>query len=289
MNAILQEPETEQARRLRTKSQDHCLQVQAVEGAGLTPWEAKELVNVVREVYFRAPEDQPLRNGEIFHECVAVGEGAGKPLERCRRGRVRLLVFSQKEDHSGACGMAGEVRQRRILRLTDAARDQGGLLTQEDLAYLLSCDVRTVRRDIRAFRDQGIHVPTRGQQEDIGPTVSHRALALRYWLEGDEPFAVARRINHSLHAVERYIQHFSRTVYLVRKQFHPLQIAMTVGISTMSVRTYLDIYDQYAKRPEFRRRWDEIDLVGAASYEAKDAEKGGPWRGGKSREGWRKA
>ncbi|HOU21827.1 MAG: DUF1670 domain-containing protein [Kiritimatiellae bacterium] len=116
------------------------MQVQAVEGAGLTPWEAQKLVNVVRAVYFSAPEDQPLRNGEIFHECVAVGVGAGKPLERCRLVQVRLLVFSQEEDHTGTCGLAGEVRHRRILHLTEAARDQGSLLTQEDLAF---CSVAT--------------------------------------------------------------------------------------------------------------------------------------------------
>ncbi|NLD90266.1 MAG: DUF1670 domain-containing protein [Lentisphaerae bacterium] len=47
--------------------------------------------------------------------------------------------------------------------------------------------MRTIRRDIRACGDKGIHVPMRGQQEDIGPTVGHRELALRYWLAGDEP------------------------------------------------------------------------------------------------------
>jgi hypothetical protein len=289
MNAIQQETVSEQARRMRIKTQDQRLRVLAVEGAGITPWEADVLVETVQGVYFSEPENCPLQNGQVFHECVAVGEGAGKPLDRCRLVRVRLTVFSQPEDASGACGMAAELRGRRIVRLTEEAREQGGLLTQEDLAYLLSCDVRTVRRAISAFRQQGVVVATRGQQEDIGPTVSHRGVALRHWLEGAEPVAVARRINHSLHAVERYIQHFSRVVYLVRKQFGPLQVALTIGISTASVDTYLEIYDAYRHRPQFQRRWDEIDLVGAASYEAKDAEKGGPSRGGKSKEDWRKA
>ena len=290
MNAILQDSPTEQARRLRLKSQDHSLQTRAVEGAGLTPWEAKELVNVVRDVYFSIPEDhQPLRNGEVLHECVAIGERAGKPLAHCRTVRVRLLVFSQAEDHCGACGAASEIRRRRILRLTEGARDQGGLLTQEDLAYLLSCDVRTIRRDIHALRVQEFHVPTRGQQEDIGPTVTHRELALRYWLEGAEPLAVARRINHSLHSVERYIQQFIRTVYLARKQFVPAQIAATLGVSTTTVRAALDIYEQCQKQPGCQQRWDEIDLIGAASCTAQDAQKGGPWRALKSKNDGRTA
>jgi ribosome-binding protein aMBF1 (putative translation factor) len=38
------------------------------------------------------------------------------------------------------------LRQRRLMRITDQAREQGGLLSQEDLAEILMCDVRTIRR-----------------------------------------------------------------------------------------------------------------------------------------------
>jgi DeoR/GlpR family transcriptional regulator of sugar metabolism len=40
------------------------------------------------------------------------------------------------------------LRRHRLGRLCEEACDQGGLLTQEDLAQILSCDSRTVRRDI---------------------------------------------------------------------------------------------------------------------------------------------
>ena len=62
------------------------------------------------------------------------------------------------------------------MRISAEAREQGGLLTQEDLAKILMCDVRTIRRDIADLRKTDIVVPTRGTIKDIGPGVSHRAL-----------------------------------------------------------------------------------------------------------------
>jgi hypothetical protein len=91
-----------------------------------------------------------------------------------------------------------------------------------------------------------------------------------------EPVEVARRINHTLKAVERYIHTFCRVVYLRRKAFHPFQISLTVGISTGSVATYLEIYEGHRAKPEFQRRFEEIDLIGASHFEAEDAKKGGP-------------
>lgn len=53
----------EQARRLRLKTQEQQLAKLAVDGAGLSPWEAAELVKMVSEVYFAEPQDNPLRSG----------------------------------------------------------------------------------------------------------------------------------------------------------------------------------------------------------------------------------
>lgn len=74
-------------------------------------------------------------------------------------------------------GNSAEVRQRRLVRIVEQAREQGGLLTQEDLSEILMCDVCTICRDIGTRTRNGFVLPMRGQQEDSGPGVSHRALA----------------------------------------------------------------------------------------------------------------
>jgi hypothetical protein len=279
--------QAEQARRLRIKTQEQRLATLAVEGAGLSPWEADELVEVVKEVFFAEPQDHPLRSGQMFYECAEASEGAGKPLRECRLARVALTVHDPEDidvaNKSGADGL----RRHCILRLTEEAREQDGLLTQEDLARLLHCDVRTIRRDVAAFRKKDIIVATRGQQKDIGPGVSHRGVAIGHWIDGDDTPEVARKINHSLAAVERYIQTFARVVFLEQKQFDLFATALTMRISVAGVRTYREVLAGHRHRPEFKRRLQELEIIGGKFFEAEDFEKGGPTRCANAPKEWR--
>jgi hypothetical protein len=192
-------------------------------------------------------------------------------LKDCPMTCVTLNLIDSGDDQIAD---ADKLRRHRLGRLCEEARDQGGLLTQEDLAQLLCCHVRTIRRDIAALKKLGIHVPTRGQQKDIGPTLTHKGVAIRHWLEGKEPQEVARAINHSLRAVERYLQHFARTVYCIGKGFSPLQTAFTLGISNAGVHNYLEIYAEFKSNEGFKLRVAELQAIGEASYESGDAKKG---------------
>jgi len=279
---------TEQNQRLIRKSQDQRLIRSAVDGAGMSQWEAQVLVGIVNEVYLQDPQQKILRAGQMRCECVSESEGAGKPLSECRLQSV-VVTYLEPDDHRvqeryGATAL----RRQRIVRIAEEAYEQGGLLSQEDLAYILSSDVRTIRRDIKALRENGTVVPTRGQQKDIGPGVTHRELALKHWLDGMEPVEVARRIHHSLTATERYIQHFCRVIFLHRKGFHPLQTAMTVGISSSCTETYIALYRSVADKPEHQQRFAEIDQIGVLHYEAEDEKKGPALPCAKSPSAWRK-
>ena len=143
MIKIIENTQKEQARRLRIKSQEQLLIRKAVEGAGLNPWEAEELVEVVKDVFFAEPEDRPLRSSQLFYECAAAWQGAGKPLNKCNLPRVVLAVHDTEARQLSAREGAESLRRHRILRLSEEAREQGGLLTQEDLSELLFCDVRS--------------------------------------------------------------------------------------------------------------------------------------------------
>lgn len=265
-----------QNRRLKIKTLGQRMKRVAVEGAGLSPWEAGVLVEAIDEVYFSDPDLKELSTGQMKYSCVSASEGPGKPLDRCSMSTV-LLTMIDPEDRRDlpSDGKQASVhrRQRKIMRLTEEAREQGGLLTQEDLAAVLDSDVRTIRRDIHDLRDNGIVVATRGQQKDIGPGVSHRGLAIRHWLEGREPVEVARAINHSIAAVESYLEKFKRVAYLRSKSFDDYQIALTVGMSVASVRTFVEIYSESKDLPFFRSRLAEIELVGEQHYMAEDEKK----------------
>jgi hypothetical protein len=264
--------------RLDAKSQDHQLKVEAVAGTGMSPWEAEVLLETVKEIYHSVPGNGPMVSGQVLWTCVSRQSPHGKPLEACEKKTVALTVHSPADRHAVLTykgqSRSASMRMHKICRITEEALDQGGVLSQEDLAELLFTDVRTVRRNIAFLRkEQEITVRTRGVVHDIGPSVTHKGKAIELWLDGQEPVEVARSINHSLKAVERYLQHFSRCVFLRRKGFTPIQIAMTVGISSASANEYLTIY-QESKNLDLRL--PEIDCIGAQHFAAEDEKKGVP-------------
>ena len=268
-----------QSQRMAMKRQSARMLTEAMVGAGLSKWEAEALVSSIEEVYFSDPELAPIRDGQVRYSCVRSNEGPGKPLSQCQKVSVTLTLL-HAEDKQGlmgfgdAGGMSAEVRQRRIIRMVDEAREQGGLLTQEDLSEILMCDPRTIRRDIKMLKERGFILPTRGQQQDIGPGVSHRALAVEKWLEGKEPVEIARLIRHSIASVESYLEKFKRVAWLSRdKGFNAFEIALTVGMSVVSVRTYLELSEQYQNSPQLEQRMEDIKAVGQAFYRAQDEKK----------------
>ena len=268
-----------QAQRMAMKRQSARMLTEAMVGAGLSKWEAEALVDSIEEVYFSDPELAPVRDGQMRYSCVRGDEGPGKPLSECRKVSVTLTLLHPEDKtelrgFADAGGMSAEVRQRQITRIVEEAREQGGLLTQEDLSEVLMCDPRTIRRDIRALKERGFILPTRGQQQDIGPGVSHRSLAVCKWLEGKEPVEIARLIRHSVASVENYLEKFKRVAWLSReKAFDAFEIAMTVGMSVVSTRTYLELCDQHAGTPRLEQRMQDIRAVGQAFYTAQDEKK----------------
>jgi DNA-binding transcriptional regulator YhcF (GntR family) len=261
------------------KRQSARMLTEAMVGAGLSKWEAEALVTSVEEVYFSDPELAPVRDGQMRYSCVRGDEGPGKPLSACRKVSATLTLL-HPEDKQGLRGfadeggMSAEVRQRRIVRIVEEAREQGGLLTQEDLSEILTCHPRTIRRDIHDLKQRGFVLPTRGQQQDIGPGVSHRSLAVEKWIEGKEPVEIARLIRHSVASVEGYLEKFKRVAWLSReKDFNTFEIALTVGMSVVSVRTYLGLCAQYRDTPQLAQRTQDIQAIGQAFYHAQDEKK----------------
>jgi len=245
--------------RLSFKTQDHALMRRSMEGAGLTRWEAQVLPTVVHDIYFNDAGARPQRDGQIRFQCVSLSAGAGLPLSECPLVSVTLTTLDLTSDRE-VYRSQGAVAQRRgkLLRITEEAREQGGVLTQEDLGVLLCCNERTVRRDIAALRAKGIHIATRGYLKDIGPTLTHKGLAIRHWLQGKEPVAVARAINHSLAAVERYLVDFRRVAFLAAKGLEEVAIARAANLSPALVKTYLGMVAEARATPAFTYRFEEL-------------------------------
>ena len=267
----------DQERRLQIKNINQQMKNLAVQGTGISPWEAEVLVDLIEEVYFSELNQNVLKPGQLKYHCIAAEEGPGKPLKDCKMIPVVLTLFDERDkgDFSSENNKdkSLELRRRRLVRVAEEAKEQGGYLTQEDLSELLMCDVRTIRRDTKILKDIGIILPTRGQQKDIGPGISHRSIAIRLWLEGKEPVAVAQHIKHSIEAVENYLQKFKRVAFLREKHFNDFEIALTVGISVYASKVFSQLYDEFKNKAFFKQRLEEINIVGAQYYQAQDEKK----------------
>lgn len=260
--------------RLCLKTQEQTLIRQAMDGAGLSRWEAAVLPRVVEEIYFQDGANRPWKDGQVRYQCVDITAGPGRKLSECPLVPTALTVIDVEKDREvlrehGAVAL----RQSKLMRIAEEAREQGGVLTQEDMGVLLSCDERTIRRDIKQLRAKGIHVPTRGYVQDIGPTLSHKGQAVRHWLEGKEPVAVARAINHSLTAVERYLEDFKRVSLLVMKGLDEVAISRAAHMSSALVKTYQAMYQEAKERSDYAYRFKELSQFSAG--EPADSASGG--------------
>jgi len=246
------------------------------DGTNCSPFESEIIVEKAKEVFAIGDhaEGNILHPGQMVWTALDLSEPPGKPLERCQLRRITITAIDPKEDAEvrRQYGRSAK-RQQQILRMSTEARDQQALLTQEDLAEILGSDVRTIRRDIQDLRQKGMCVPTRGQQKDIGPGVTHRVKAITLFLQDKEPLAIARTIKHSLTAVERYIDTFCRVVYCQRRFRNNLKTALVVGVSLATVNTYLELHTGACEEPAYRERILDIEQRGRIYYKALDSQK----------------
>jgi DNA-binding CsgD family transcriptional regulator len=247
------------------------------EGTNCSSFEASIITTKAQEVFQLGvyEERQALQPGQMIWQAIDESEPPGKPLSECRFKRIRLTMLSIAEDREVLKKYGHSAKRgQQILRMTQEAVDQGALLTQEDLAVILDSDVKTIRTDIKRYQQtHDVVVPTRGNKKDIGPGLTHRDRAVELFIQGKDAIAIARDLNHSLKAVERYIQSFCRVVYCQAQLRNTLKTALVVGVSVAAVNRYLGLKEKYWDTAEYRQRLEEIETVGSQFWAYQDVKK----------------
>ena len=288
---MIRQPEREQLNRLTVKTLDQVFIMRGKEGLGCSQFEAEALTNLVKEVYFPwLSQPEAIQAGQLAMTAVSADEPGHKPLSKCKMVPVILTLYAGEEDHryrlsrKGAQGTVA-LRQRQIVRMAHEALDQGALLTAEDLAFrIFNCGLRTISRDLKVLANQGIVVPLRSQQKDVGRALSHRVQAVELYLKRYTYTQIRQRIYHSLPAIANYVVTFAVVVAHTRDGHSVDEIAFLMQISPALVRQYQQLYESY-NTPEYRERIGEIiAMVKARGFrpsqlkdepEPSQAEKGG--------------
>ena len=145
--------------KIGTKSEKNKLQQEFIDGFGIPPRIADELVKTAHE-YIEAIKDGP-PEGKIFFTAVAKEEPVDKPLEKCKTVRVVLTLFTEEDREIRKKKGYPAERRHKIAQMCQEAVEQGALLTEEDLADLLVKSTQTIRADIAYLKRDGITVPIR--------------------------------------------------------------------------------------------------------------------------------
>jgi hypothetical protein len=240
-------PKRSEIDRLSVKTLDDQFLTEIQKGLNCSPFEGEAVLSVVREIFAPLMGAQGTAGppGTMTVIALDADEPAGKPLAKCRKRTVSLLVHRGAEDDRLLHESGPEAfRRARIPDLCQQALSQGALLTREDLAYrILFVSPRTISRDLKSLRSAtpDAPVPLRSMVQDIGPVLTHRVQIVRLALQGKTMTQICQRMHHSPAAVANYLSTFTRCAQLHEKNMTPSQIAFLLDRSRGLIDSYLEL------------------------------------------------
>jgi len=244
--------------RLNSKQLDSQFQSEVIQGLNCSPFEARAILDSVHKVYGDYFNMTPSLNpGQIQFIVTGVENGPSKKLKNAEMVTVTLTLDAGSEDldvkkENGVVGL----RLHRLQRICQEAIIQGGVLTIEDIANrIFNCGERTLVRDIRELKKQGVILPLRSTIKDMGRTLSHRVIIVEKWLKGMEYTNIAKSTFHSTTAVSNYIRRFKQVVTLAIEHYDVHSIAFLAHISMPLAEEYINLW-HHAEIIQIRR--DEL-------------------------------
>ena len=133
--------------------------------------------------------------------------------------------------------------KKKAVRLCMQAYEQGGLLSNCDLAELLNTHDATIASALTEHeRETNKILPRRATLHDVGTGLTHKRIICRKrFVEGKEPHQVAQETYHSLEAVDRYLGQYDRVRHCQQQAMTPEETAHTLDCTVSLVNEYLAI------------------------------------------------
>jgi len=242
-----------------------------------SPKQAAAIVETANDIYQLQHYDPSvhLANNKIARTVISKKAKHGPKLEDLPKVQIALTKSINKEDKQlFRIEDKASLRRAKILRMTEEALDQGGLLTQEDLADILEVSTRTIRRDIKKLKSNGFDVSTRGKYQDIGPGVSHKSKIVKLFLEYNTYSDIQRKTRHSPAAIKRYITNFSQVLLATKNNLSIKETAHIVGNSERLTKEYVQLYLKYNTKENKERIADIVKIAEKKASVQTEAKKG---------------
>lgn len=230
----------------------------------LSPAESNGILELAKACLFGKV---PQTLGKIKYLVASKKAKHGKPLKEQDLIEVELTLDNGVEDLNVLKELGpAALRQLKILRLGEETHEQGGDITQEDLARILQVSSRTIRKDIKALLADGNIVHTRGFDRDIGRSISHKTLIIDLYLSGATYDEIMRKTRHSAFSIKRYVCSFGRLLLLISHGMTDVtEMSRLLGQSERLTQEYLAIFGSHQ---EAGGKWPAVYLELLAQLKA---------------------
>lgn len=212
----------------------------------LSPKLSSMILTTAKESLLR---EYKLREGQIEITAIEIEERAGKTIEKMEKKKIRVTIDNGIEDIEIQKEYGRiELRKKKIIRITEEATEQRAVLSQEDISKILQISLRTIKRDIRAIREEGIEIITRGYLHNIGRGQTHKVKIIGMYLDGLTYSEIKIKARHTVGAIKRYLESFIK-VLMSRKQgiYKIKDISAVTGISEILVKQYNELIRESEK------------------------------------------
>jgi hypothetical protein len=200
-----------------------------------------------------------VRHGQLVWLAISVDDppARNKSIAQTRLVPV-LLELSAPEDVEAilADKPSAERLADRCVRICRQAYEQGGLLSNSDLALILHVNDARIAQQLSLWEDaHGQLVPRRTTVHDVGSGLTHkRLICLKRFREGKPSEMIARETYHSIEAVDRYLGQYDRARSCRLEGFDLAKTAFTMACSPGLVRQYWAIDDELEGRRKGEKR-----------------------------------
>ncbi|MBC8478431.1 DUF1670 domain-containing protein [bacterium] len=225
-----------------------------------------DIIRLIDDYFLVSNMDNDLHHihyGQLVWMAVPIDEyhHRGKTIAQTRIKPVVLSFLTDEDVSHIAHGFDSKsLRKKRLVRWLDEAFDQGALLTQLDLAFLLGVCDAVVSRYVNEIQKEGKLLPTRGNIHDLSGAITHKREIITLYLEGYLTPEIAMKTKHSKEAVDRYIRDYHRVEALWKHGVTDLeQMSKLIRLSKRVVQQYVDLLPDKLKQISKRTERTAVD------------------------------
>ncbi len=208
----------------------------------------KKIVELNNQYYLR---EEFVRPGQMRWLVLKAGQkySKSKKLSEMQLIPVTLTLINPLDIEDRITKVKkNELMEKLIVRLCNETKEQGGVLTETDIAILLRLSCTMISNHVTSYEKRTKNViPRAGTEMDMGKSLTHKRLAYHNYKKKIHTSENARLIYHTPEPVDRYIKDGTRIEKLYAAGYNEWDMAFLTGLPIYVVQEYVEIIKLYEK------------------------------------------